>query len=77
MPINSFYRKELKRQRALLQWIQCWYFASLIPGVVLILLGSRVYSYLVLLPVLLVVAVVHLEATRRKQEVDELERIEV
>lgn len=67
---------ELKRQRALLQWIRWWYCASLISGIILVLFGSRVYAYLILLPVSLVLTAVHLEAARRGQEVNELEATE-
>jgi hypothetical protein len=38
------YRNELKHQRALLRWIRWWYFGSLIPGIILVLFGSRVYA---------------------------------
>lgn len=75
--VYSLFCKELRRQRALLQWIQCWHFASLIPGILLILWGSRVYSYLVLLPILLMTSIVSLEATKRKREVEEIERTPV
>jgi hypothetical protein len=61
---GDVYRRELERQSAWLRRVWYWYFISLIPGCLLLLLGSRVYGYVVLLPILLI-AEVHLRVAEK------------
>jgi hypothetical protein len=69
---DGVYRTELQRQCPLLHRVWYWYFGSLLPGCLLLLLGSFVYPYVLLLCIFLF-AELHLRAAERLQhDLDEL-----
>jgi len=43
------YRRDLDRQCALLEWIRIWCYASVVPGIVLIIAGTRTYHFVAVL----------------------------
>jgi len=66
------YRRELHSQRGFLQSASYWYYGSLLPAVLLSLLGHPVYPYWIPLVVLVAAELNHREAEKVRQELDEL-----
>jgi hypothetical protein len=65
-------RRELERQRVLLRRVRFWYIGSVIPGVVLLLLGSRFYEYFVLMPLFLLGELTHRAINRLECEIEDV-----
>jgi hypothetical protein len=63
------YRRELESRRVLLRQVRFWYIGSAIPGIVLLLLGSRFYEYFVLMPLLLLAELTHRAIQRIEREI--------
>jgi len=69
---REFCRGEIGRQRALLRRIRYSYIGLLIPGLLLVLAGSMVYLYVILMYVFLIAELIHRAAVRLQQEHDEV-----
>lgn len=66
------YRSELQRQHAFLQRASYWFYGSLLPGVLLALLGSPVYPYWLPLVVLIAAELIHRAADNLREELNAL-----
>ena len=69
---REFCRSELERQRGAVKRIRYWYVGALIPGLLLVLWGSFVYAYVVLMYVLLGAELIYRVTVRLQQEHDEV-----
>jgi hypothetical protein len=71
-PYREFCRGGIHRQRALLRRVRYIYLGLLIPGLLLVLAGSMVYAYVVLMYVLLIAELLRRAIVRLQQEHDEV-----
>jgi hypothetical protein len=69
---RDFCRSELDRQCMLLRRIRYSYVGLLIPGLLLVLAGSTVYVYVMLMYVLLIAELIHRAIVRLQQEQSEV-----
>jgi hypothetical protein len=67
------YRRDLRRQRAMLQAAGYWYYGALLPGVLLLLKGSFVYLYWLPLAVLIAAELNHRATERLLEDLKEIE----
>ncbi len=73
---SDSYRRELERQVALLQRVSYWFYGALVPGFGLLILGTRIYNFIVILVILLIAELTHRAKQRLQREIDELTRPE-
>jgi hypothetical protein len=67
------YRRDLRRQHAVLQWAGYWYYGALLPGILLLLKGSFVYLYWLPLVVLIAAELNHRATERLLEDLKEIE----
>jgi hypothetical protein len=67
------YRRDLRRQHAVLQGAGYWYYGALFPGVLLLLKGSFVYLYWLPLVVLIAAELNHRATERLVEDLKEIE----
>jgi hypothetical protein len=69
---RDFCRSELDRQCKLLRRIQYAYVGLLVPGLLLVLAGSVVYAYVMVMYVLLIAELIHRAIVRHQEEQSEV-----
>jgi hypothetical protein len=69
---RSYAQTQLSGRLLLLRDVSHWYYAALLPGMVLFLQGRSIYSYIWLLPLLLAAELNHREATKLRNESREM-----
>jgi hypothetical protein len=70
---DAAYRRDLRRQHAVLQGAGYWYYGALLPGVLLLLKGSFVYLYWLPLVVLIAAELNHRATERLLGDLREIE----
>ncbi len=67
---RHFYRAEREHQGDLLRRVRYWYLGAVLPGIVLILIGSTFYAYDVLMYLFLAAELIRRAIERRRVEID-------
>jgi hypothetical protein len=70
---DAAYRRDLRRQHAVLQGAGYWYYGALLPGVLLLLKGSFVYLYWLPLVVLIAAELNHRASEKLLENLKEIE----
>jgi hypothetical protein len=73
---SDYYRGELERQVALLQRVSYWLYGASAPGFALLILGTRIYNFIVILVILLIAELTHRAKQKLQREIDEFARPE-
>jgi hypothetical protein len=71
---GDFYRRELISQVGLLQRVSYALYGALVPGFALLILGTRIYNFIVILLILLIAELTHGAERRLQREIEEFAR---